>query len=66
MTTQEKLRRARGMEPRKSVCQALGISLSALTMYETGQRRPKDSVKRKLAAHHRTTVQALFFDDDVT
>ena len=54
------------MEPRKSVCQALGISLSALTMYETGQRRPKDSVKRKLAAHYRTTVQALFFDDDVT
>ena len=65
MSTAEKLRMARGLEPRKSVCADVGISLSTLAMYETGRRVPKDSVKRKLAAHYRTTVQALFFDDVV-
>lgn len=65
MTIPEKLRLARGMEPRSSVCKAVGIGLSTLTMYELGQRVPKDSIKRKLASHYRTTVQALFFDDDV-
>lgn len=65
MSIAEKLRMARGLESRKSVCAAVGVGLSTLAMYETGRRVPKDSVKRKLAAHYRTSVQALFFDDIV-
>jgi len=63
VTLPEKLIKARGMESRKSVAAAIGISLSALQMYETGKRRPSDNVKVKLAEHYRTTVQDLFFAD---
>ncbi len=52
---------ARGEEPRADVCQAVGISLSALRMYETGKRIPRDDVKIKLADHYNTSVQALFY-----
>ncbi len=44
------------------VAQAVGISDSALSMYECGERVPRDSVKIKLAAYYNTTVQSIFFD----
>lgn len=62
MTIAERLRAARGDKPREDVCDALGISRSALTMYETGQRVPRDEIKVKLADYYKTTVQALFFE----
>lgn len=62
MTVSNRLREARGSEPRIDVCRAVGISLSALTMYETGRRVPRDEIKVKLAAHYHTTVQELFFN----
>ena len=34
----------------------------ALSMYECGERVPRDSVKIKLAAYYNTTVQSIFFD----
>ena len=40
-----RLRAARGETPRKEVCQAVGISLSALMMYENGKRSPRDAIK---------------------
>lgn len=58
----ERLRAARGMEKRKDVCKAIGVSLSALGMWEQGKRIPGSSTMIKLADHYRTTVQALFFD----
>lgn len=62
MTVAERLRKARGMETRRSVCKAVGVAYSTLTMYENGQRFPSREVMKKLAEHYRTTVQALFFD----
>ena len=62
MTMAERLRKARGEKTREDVCDAVGISRSALTMYETGQRVPRDEIKVKLADYYNTTVQALFFD----
>ena len=56
------LRTARGKEPRKDVAEAVGVSVSAIQMYECGQRIPRDETKKKLAAHYGTTVQALFFN----
>lgn len=46
------------------VCQACGISRSALTMYETGERIPRDEIKVKLARVYGTTVQDIFFTHD--
>lgn len=63
MTTAERLILARGNESRQSVCDAVGISLSALQMYENGKRIPRDYVKVRLAHHYRTSVQDLFYPE---
>lgn len=57
----DRLVKARGKEPRAVVCAAVGISASALRMYETGQRIPRDNIKVKLAEHYKTDVQTLFY-----
>ena len=66
MSTAERLVLARGNESRKSVCNAIGISISALQMYESGMRIPRDSIKVRLAQHYKTSVQDLFFAEDAT
>lgn len=52
----------RGEKSQAEVAQAVGISDSALSMYECGERIPRDSVKVKLAQYYKTTVQKIFFD----
>lgn len=66
MTTAEKLVKARGVESQAQVAEAIGIKQSTLSMYEHGLRVPRDHIKVKLAKYYRTTVQALFYGDDVT
>lgn len=63
MTIAEKLIQARGTKRREEVATAVGISLSAVAMYENGERIPRDEIKIKLANYYKTTVQALFFDN---
>ena len=58
-----KLREYRGDTPRAEVAAAVGISLSALQMYENGERLPRDQVKKALADFYHTTVGELFFDE---
>lgn len=62
MTIAEKLIAARGTKRREDVAAAVGISVSALAMYENGDRTPRDGIKIKLADYYSTTVQDLFFD----
>ena len=57
----EKLRKLRGMKPRKEVAEACGISVSALAMYEAGERIPRDEVKIKLAKLYNRSVSYIFF-----
>lgn len=61
MTIAERLVSARGQERRADVCKAVGISLSALSMYETGNRVPRDPIKVRLAKHYRKSVEELFY-----
>ncbi len=61
MTVAERLIQARGDRKREEVAAAVGVSLSAITMYECGERIPRDETKIKLAEYYNTTVQALFF-----
>lgn len=60
----KKLREYRGTTPREEVANAVGISRSALSMYENGERVPRDELKKALAAYYKTTVGALFFDEE--
>ena len=58
----EKLKACRGDRSRQEVADALGISTSAIRMYEAGERIPRDEVKLALARYYSTTVQSLFFE----
>ncbi|WP_445486460.1 helix-turn-helix transcriptional regulator [Niallia sp. 03133] len=57
-----KLLDLRGSKSREEVSNELGISVSALQMYENGQRIPKDEIKIKIASYYKKTVQEIFFD----
>lgn len=56
-----KLLGLRGSQPREKVASDLNISISALQMYENGQRIPKDEIKVRIANYYKTTVQDIFF-----
>jgi len=60
-TTPEVLRKLRGKKTLAEVANALDISKSALSMYETGERIPRDEVKRKIATYYNRSVQFLFY-----
>ncbi len=46
---------------KETLCKEAGISLSALAMYETGQRVARDEIKPKIAKALDMTIEALFF-----
>mgnify|MGYP001771168417 CR=1 FL=1 len=52
----------RGKESRESVAESIGVSVSALAMYETGARIPRDETKLRIAQHYGCTVQEIFFE----
>ncbi len=59
-----KLRSLRGHKTQKEVAEALGISLSAYAMYESGARVPRDEVKIRMARYFEQSVNDLFFAND--
>ncbi|MDO4860874.1 MAG: helix-turn-helix transcriptional regulator [Bacillota bacterium] len=58
-----RLIKLRGDRSQQEVVKAVNISPSALSMYENGERIPRDEVKERLAAYYNTSVQALFYAD---
>jgi transcriptional regulator with XRE-family HTH domain len=61
MSTGMKLRALRGDKSMQTVADEVGITKSALAMYERDERTPRDEVKVKLANYYGQTVQSLFF-----
>lgn len=57
----KKLVELRGEKSRADVATALGISISALQMYEIGERVPRDEIKSKIAHFYKKSVQSIFF-----
>lgn len=57
----EKLISLRGDKSREEVAKANGISVSALVMYETGKRIPRDEIKLSLARYYNSSVEEIFF-----
>ena len=53
--------RAGAGKARAEVAANLGISVSALTMYENGARIPRDEMKIKIAAYYGKSVQEIFY-----
>lgn len=57
----EKLKELRGCRTQTGVARAVGISLSALSMYESGERIPRDEVKERLCAYYKVPVSEVFY-----
>jgi putative transcriptional regulator len=58
----QKLISLRGERSREGVANDMGISVSALQMYENGQRMPKDEIKVRIARIYNSSVQQIFFE----
>ena len=54
------LREEKG-ESAEQLSTALNISMSAVAMYETGKRIPRDEIKIRIAEHFEVPVESIFF-----
>lgn len=52
----------RGDHTQAEIAAEIGISVSALSMYECGERIPRDEIKVRLADFYGKSVQSIFFD----
>ncbi|MGM7634210.1 helix-turn-helix transcriptional regulator [Bacillus sp. Hm123] len=59
----KKLVSLRGNKTRSEVSTEIDVSESALAMYETGKRVPRDDIKVRIAKYYKKTVQEIFFED---
>ena len=57
----EKLVELRADRSQDEVAEAVGISRSALSMYECGERIPRDEIKIKFAKYYKTSIESLFY-----
>lgn len=62
MKIAENLRKLRGDKPQREVAEAVGVTTMAISLYESGERVPKDEIKVRLAKYYQTTVDAIFFN----
>lgn len=53
--------RKKKKETQEEVAKAIKVSVSAITMYETAQRIPRDEIKMALAKHYGVSVKSIFF-----
>lgn len=60
-TVAERLIECRGDITQAQVAEDTGIAPSTISMYENGERIPRDSNKVILAKYYNKTVQELFF-----
>lgn len=61
----EKLKELRGCRTQTGVARAVGITPSALSMYESGERVPRDEVKERLCAYYGVPVPEVFYPGTV-
>ena len=59
----EKLKNLRGTRSIAEVARDIGMSQSAISMYESGERVPRDNIKVKLANYYGSSVASIFFAD---
>ena len=57
-----RLSQLRGDISREKLANDIGVSVSALSMYENGERIPRDAIKIKIAEYFGRSVQEIFFD----
>lgn len=60
----KRLKDLRGSRNRDKVAADIGVSSSALGMYESNKRVPRDDIKRRIADYYGVTIQQLFFYEE--
>ena len=58
------LREAKNISRAELAC-AIGVSTSAVAMYERGERLPRDEIKVKIAEFYGESVGAIFFGNQL-
>ena len=53
-------------ETMQELSRAIGTSESAIGMYESGQRVPRDEIKIRIAEHFTVPVESIFFSAETT
>ena len=57
----ERLVELRGNKTQEEVARALNISVSALSMYERGERIPRDNIKIRISSYYKKPIHKIFF-----
>ena len=63
--TGERLRQLRAERRQSEVAEAVGVSVMAISQYESGKRVPQDRIKVKLARYFGQSVESLFYAQKV-
>ena len=63
MTPGEKLRKVRGTRSQAEIAELLGVSTSAISMYELGERVPRRETMKAISQLFDVSVEELFFAD---
>lgn len=58
----QKLVILRGNRTQEEVAKQLDISISALSMYERGERIPRDNIKIRISNYYNKPISELFFN----
>ena len=59
----DRLRKLRGGKTASVVAEAVGVSTSAMLMYEADERVPRDEIKVRIANYYGVSVGSLFFGE---
>ena len=51
----------RGNRTQEEVANAVNISVSALSMYECGERIPRDNIKIRLSSYYKKPISKIFY-----
>ena len=65
-TISKRLTSLRGKKSVETVAKDLNIGVSAMYMYERGERVPRDPMKIKFAEYYGCSVEDIFFKDMYT
>ncbi len=57
----QKLTELRGSRTQAEVAKALGISPSTYSMYELGERVPRDNIKIRISDYYKKPIHKIFF-----
>ena len=61
MAYNERLKKLRGEKSQGEIAKQIGITKSSWSMYERGERIPRDETKIRIANFFGKTVQEIFF-----